>query len=369
MSRHVVAALAVTVSALAGCASPLERETPDTTPENPTAVLETHLVSDGIKGFLPFDGTTRSWTRADMHREDTTFKGTGTFSKYLVGTNDTSRIERLDRKVIWTLDAKDRTYTECPLKGCLGPVAERPQDKKPEPSPEKEKATECEMKVASSAFTVKPTGQKKAINGFDTDEYQVAWVVTLQDPKARKTVSTLAVELWTTPLTPALKEATAVEQAYAKALATEIIGIVAPPDQTQVVPAEAGRMIDAYLTQMLGTKEKSAFLKAGKELEKVKGYPVLTVLTWDMRGDACAEQQAAADADGSSARASIPTSAGDVLSSVTDYFVKKKTDETMKEAAGKPILSFKTEVKSHRVESVRDSKFAPPTGFRKVDRK
>jgi hypothetical protein len=128
-------------------------------------------------------------------------------------------------------------------------------------------------------------------------------------------------------------------------------------------------MIDTYLSQMLGTKEKSAFLKAGKELEKVKGYPVLTVLTWDMRGDACAEQQAAADADGSSARASIPTSAGDVLSSVTDYFVKKKTDETMKEAAGKPILSFTTEVKSHRVEGVRDSTFAPPAGFRKVDGK
>lgn len=368
MSRIVLLALAGT-AIVAGCASPLEKEVPDTTPENPTAVLETHIVSDGIKGFLPFDGTTRSWTRADMHREDTTFKGTGTFTKYLVGTNDSARIERLDRKVVWTLDPKEKTYIECPLKGCAGPVAERPRTKAAEPAPEKEKVPECAMQVASSTFTVKPTGKKQVINGFDTEQFQVSWLITLQDPKARRTVSTLSVDLWTTPLTPALREATAVEQAYAKALALEIVGIVAPPDQTQVVPAEAGRMIDAYLSQMLGTKEKSAFLKAGKELEKVKGYPVLTVLTWDMRGDACAEQQAAADADGSSARASIPTSAGDVLSSVTDYFVKKKTDETIKEAAGKPILSFTTEVRSHRLEGVRDSKFAPPAGFRKVDRK
>ena len=360
VSYAVPVAVAVAV-AVAGCSSmQMTKEEPDDSPTNPTAVLETHLVSDGFKGFAPFEGTSKSYTRADMQRSDTTFKGTGSVTRFLIGTNANARIERLDRKLVWTLDPKDKTYTECPLTGCTGPATEKPQEKKPEKA-EKPREPECKVKIANANFTVKPTGQKKSINGFDTEQYQAAWVITLQDPSARKTVSTLNVDLWTTPMTPPLKEALAVEQTYARALAGNLAGKMTNVDKTQLVPAQAAKIMDTYLSRLLSPADKAGFLSAGKQLEKIKGYPVLTQLTWNLQGNACADKEGDS---GSSGNSSSPKSSGDLLSSVTDIFAKKKTDETAKDIADKPIFSFSAEVKSHRIEPVHDGMFAPPKSYK-----
>ena len=359
MFRSLGSAL-VLVSLVAGC-STIEklREEPDTTPTNATAVMETHLVSDGIKGFFPFEGTTRTFTRADMHRDDSVVKGTGTVTRFLLGTNNISRIERLDKKLVYALNAKEKTYTECPLKGC-GSGAEKPVRKEPEEKKtEKPGESDCKVKIASATFTVKQTGQKKSVNSFDTEQYQAAWIVTMQDPTARKTVSTLNVDLWTTPVTPQLKEALAVEQAYARNLANNLVSVATSGHKTQVVPEEAAKVINAYIGRLLAPADRAAFLKAGKELEKIKGYPILTQLAWNLKGDACA----ASEPDKSPENSSAPSSAGDLLSSVTDYFAKKKTDETMKDIGDKPIFSFSSEVKSHKVEPVHDSVFLPPKNY------
>ncbi|HUK33155.1 MAG TPA: hypothetical protein VLV86_04530 [Vicinamibacterales bacterium] len=350
--------LAVLGLVLAGCSMMSKKdEWPDDTPTNATAVLETHLVSDGVKGFFPFDGTSKSYTRAAMRRDDSTLKGTGTITRFIVGTTETSRIERLDRKLVWTMDAKEKTYTECPLKGCSGPVAQpAPQEKKSEKQ-EKPHEPECKVKIANASFTVTPTGQKRSIDSFDTDEYRVAWVITLQDPTARKTVSTLNVDLWTTPMTSSLKEALAVEQTYARTLAAHVAGVTGGSDKTQVVPAEAAKMIEAYVSRMLSPADRAAFLSAGRQMEKIKGYPVLTELSWNMQGDACAEKE------GEGSAASGKSSSSDLLSSVTDFFAKKKADDTAKDLAAKPIFSFTSEVKSHKVEPVHDSVFSPPRGY------
>ena len=359
MFRSLGSAVAL-VSLVAGCSTMEKlREEPDTTPMNSTAVMETHLVSDGIKGFFPFEGTTKTSTRADKHRDDSVIKGTGTVTRFLIGTNNISRIERLDKKLVYTLDVKEKTYTECPLKGCGG-AAEKPARKEPEEKKaEKPSESDCKVKIAAATFTVKQTGQKKSINSFDTEQYQAVWVVTMQDPTARKTVSTLDVDLWTTPLTPQLKEALAVEQAYAKNFANALVSVATNGQKTQVVPEQAAKLINAYIGRLLTPADRAAFLKAGKELEKIKGYPILTQLAWNLKGDACV----ASESDKSADKSSTPSNSGDILSSVADYFAKKKTDETMKDIGDKPIFSFSSEVKSHKVEAVHDSVFSPPKNY------
>ena len=358
MFRSLGSAVAL-VSLVAGC-STMEKLEPDSTPTNATAVRETHLVSDGIKGFFPFEGTSKTYTRAEMHRDDAAIKGTGTVSKYLVGTHTQSRIERLDKKLVYSLDVKEKTYTECPLKGCGSGVAEKPAKKEPEEKKaEKPSESDCKVKIASATFTVKQTGQKKSINSFDTEQYQAAWIVTMQDPTARKTVSTLNVDLWTTPLTPQFKEALAVEQAYAKSLANALVSVATNGQKTQVVPEEAAKVINAYIGRLLTPADRAAFLKAGKELEKIKGYPILTQLAWNLNGDACA----APATDKGTEKSSTPSSSGDLLSSVTDFFARKKAEDTMKDIGDKPIFSFSSEVKSHKVEAVHDSVFVPPKNY------
>jgi len=364
---RAVPIFAFLLAALAGCSSVESlREAPDTSPQHPTALMETKVVNNGIKGLVPFEGTTKTWTRADMQRENTTLKGTGTLTRFIVGTTETARIERLDRKVVWTLFPKDKTYTECPLKGCTGPVAEKPVERKPEEPKKDDKPREpdCKLKIAASSFTVKPSGQKKAINGFDTEEYQVAWLITLADPTARKTLSTLSVNVWTTPLTPPLKEAIAVEQAYAKNFAANLANVVAGSPKTQVVPQDAQKLIEGYMARLMTPADRAAFLRAGKELDKIKGYPVLTELTWNLEGDACAAKEEAGSTDSPSGSSSAPTSVSGAVSSVASWFAKKKTDEKVQEIADAAILSFSTEVKSHQVLPVNDSAFQPPANFK-----
>jgi hypothetical protein len=317
-------------------------------------------VNHGLKGLFPFDTTTTTYTRAQMQREDDQTKGTGTFSKYIIGSTDEARIVRLDRKLVWTLDKKEKTYTECPLKGCGGAVAQQPKPaKKPEEQkPAEKSAPECRMKIAKASFTVKPTGQKRAINGFDTEQYQVLWLVTLQDPKKRESTSSLGVDVWTAAYTQPLKDAMAVEAAYAKSFAGALASVATGGQKTQVVPEEAAQIINGYLAQILTPADRAAFLRAGKELDKIKGYPVLTELAWNFGGEACAEEQKAGEEG-----ASTPTGKGDLLSSVTGFFAKKKTDEMAREMAGKPILSFSHEVRQHRVDGIHDSVFSPPRNF------
>lgn len=358
--------LALLTLAVTGCSSVEKlREEPDTTPQHPTAVMEVKVVNNGIKGLVPFEGTTRTWTRADMQRENETVKGTGTFTRFIVGTTEDAKIARLDRKLVWTLDPKAKTYTECPLKGCAVPVAEKAPEKKSEESAKpaaQSSEAQCKLKIASSTFSVKQSGEKKSINGFDTEQYQVAWLVTLTDPTARKTNSTLVVNVWTTPYTQPLKDAMAVEQAYAKTLAAHMLAIAAGNSQKKVVPEDAQKMIEGYMARYMTAADRAAFLKAGKELDKIKGYPVLTELTWNMLGDACAAKEEAKTAS-SSDSGSMPSSVSGAMSSVASWFTKKKTDEKAQEIAQAAILSFTVEVKSHKIDPVNDSMFSPPKNY------
>jgi hypothetical protein len=346
--------IAGVVAGIAGCATtPLPVQEPDNTPTHPTAVIETHVINEGIKGFFPYESTDRNYCRSNMNREDSVLKGTGTFTGFLIGTNNKALITRLDRNLVWTLNPDKHEYTECPVTGCRAPSKPVQAEQKSE-QPRQQHEPDCTMKIAKTSFTVKPTGQKQKINGFDTDEYKVAWLVTLQDNTARKTTSTLNVDVWTTPVTPALQQALDMEAAYARGY----LGKIAPSASDKILPAEVGKMIMGYLSSAMSPADRSAFLAVGREMGKIKGHPISTRIDWNMQGNACEPKEAA-----SGNRA--PTSASGVVSGITDMFTKKKTEE----AESRPILSFVVEVKSLKVEPVHDSMFAVPKGYKLVNQK
>lgn len=361
MLRNLLGAIMLSVG-IAGCATKPVNVV-DNTPLNRTAVIEQQVVSNGIKGFLPFESTERHYVRANMRRDESTFKGTGTFTGYLIGTKSETEITRIDRKLQWSLNTEKEEYTECPLKGCLKPSKHPPdkQDQAAKKPPEAQHESGCTMHVAHTSFTVKATGQKKSINGFDTDEYQAAWVVKLRDNSARNTTSTLNIDIWTTPMTAAMRDTLGVEESYARAF----YGAVADTSKQQIIPADAAKLISAYLASSLKPSDLKAFLEAGKQMEKIKGYPISTHLAWDMEGNACAPKETK-ETEAKSSSKSTPASAGDLVSSLTGMFAKKKTEETMKEAAGEPLLSFTFEVKKLKVEPIHDSVFTVPMNYRLV---
>jgi len=338
MRKLIFFAIAAGVAACSSMSSQKAAE-PDNSPTNPTAVFEIHVINGGILGYLPFESTEKRYVRANMRREDNSIKGSGTFgaiTSFFVG-HDNTNIERLDRNLRWTLNNSKKEYTECPVHGCPLPQGkERPEEeKKSEPKAKTESG--CTMRVVNTNFNVKPTGEKREINGFNSDQYQITWLVMLRDDTKRKTTSTLNIEMWTTPVTSSMREALGIEGTFDKAYAAS-----APRAQTaaakksEMLPPEVALMMLGYLSNGLRASDRDAFVKAGKQLEKIKGHPISTHIEWTMEGKACAPTEAATD----------------VASG----------------ASTEPILNFTVEVKSLKVEPEHDSLFSVPKDYKLVSK-
>ncbi|MGB8410653.1 MAG: hypothetical protein WCE58_12200 [Gallionella sp.] len=261
MLRNHLGAIVI-LAAAAGCATkPVNA--PDNTPLKPTAVIEHHIVNNGIMGMFPFESDERQYFRSNMRRDEATLKGTGTFSGFIVGTRYSTDIIRLDRNVRWTLNADKAEYTECPLKGCVKPAKPSPKQEQPaQQQPEAKHEPGCTVRIAHTSFTVKATGQKKPINGFDTSEYQVSWVVKLHDPHARVTTSTLNMDIWTTPMTGTMHDILDIEESFNRGYNSAI----AETGKQEMLPTEAAKLISTYMAGMLKHGDLKAFLDAGKQM-------------------------------------------------------------------------------------------------------
>lgn len=310
---------------LAGCSS-LGQKDPDPTPVSPTSVAETRMVSEGIEGFPTFESMTRTYTRANMQRSESTVSGAGTVARFPAGASANARIERLDRNVEWTLDAKNKRYRECPLQGCSAAIPRKPQGKQ---SAEENKSgdAECRLKIGTTTLEVERTGQKRSINGFDTEQYDVKWLVTFRDNASRKTTGALSIDLWTTPITPALEGAVALEKSYARAR-DAVLGMA--NDRSLLLPIEVSMMLNSHLSHYVSPTERSKLLAGAMKLDQVKGRPVLTNVTWRFAGQACA------------------------------------TEASMKEFADKPRFTFTSEVMTYKLASLHDSLFAPPRNYKRT---
>lgn len=360
-------AAAVTAAA-AGCAAPPPAV--DNTPENPTAVFETRVSSTGIAGMFPFETTEKRYVRADMSRQEHSTRGTGTFSGFLVtrlaGGAGETMIARLDRKLLWTVSERRKEYTECPIQGCPLPAgaekAEKPEKSAPAREEPRQKTEEgCVARIASSTFNVKPTGQKRDVNGFNADQYEGAWVVRLQDPKKRTTTSTVRFDIWTTLINAEMRKAMDTEAAFARTYLASVprpTMPILPPKagERPAMPPEMVSMMTHYLGSM-SPADRARFTSAVKELDKIKGRPVSTKIEWLLEGNACGaekeEQQAAAPQSG----------IGGMLSGAMGSLLKKEE----KPAGPQPLLSFTVEVKQMGVVPVRDSTFNVPAGYKKTN--
>jgi hypothetical protein len=356
MLRNLLVIIVISVG-IAGCATK-PADVSDNTPRHPTAVIEHHIVNNGIMGMFPFESDERQYFRSNMRRDEATLKGTGTFTGYIIGTHNSTDIIRLDRKVRWTLNADKAEYTECPLKGCVKaekvPKQAQPVQKQPEPKHE----PGCTMHIAHTSFRVKATGRKKSINGFDTSEYQVAWVVKLRDPQARVTTSTLNMDIWTTPMTGTMRDVLDTEESFNRRYNSAIAGA----GKQEMLPTDAAKLISTYMASMLKHGDLKAFLDAGKQMEKIKGRPISTHLDWGLAGNACQPKESKKKDD----KSSVPSTPGDLVSGLAGMFAQKKTEDAIKAGAGQPILSFTVDVKKLAIEPVHDGEFAVPKNYKLV---
>ncbi|HEX4984943.1 MAG TPA: hypothetical protein VFV71_02605 [Burkholderiales bacterium] len=315
---------AVLAAALLAAACAGTRRDPDPTPLNPTAALEVRTAGSGMQDIPAFEGTVLTYTRANMRRTESRHKGGGAVARP-ADIESGPRIERLDRKLVWTLDDKARRARQCPLKGCPVPAPKKNPGVRPADGAGKD-AT-CRLKTSNMVLIVEPTGKKRRLNGFDVTQYAVKWATTFHDNASRRSTGTVDLDIWTAETTGDLRDALAAEKAFEDAHG-KLGGADAEADYFALLPPAAAKMIASYLAPSVSPTDRAAFLAGPKKADKVPGVPILTTVRWNFSGEACAGN-------------ALPPS-----------------------EAGKPLFTLTSEVRVHRMEPRHDSLFAVPKDYK-----
>jgi hypothetical protein len=318
-----------------------------------TAVVSTSYSIDGA--MLPvMRGEQLVETRADMRRTDTLHAFDNRLLRTFAGDTRTADIVRLDRKLVWTLNPSKKTYTECPLAGCRAPEQPRPDKPQRPDRPSEPSEPSCPLTVKKNDLKATPTAERRKINNFDTQRYQVEWLMEMADPQGRVSSNRVLLELWTTPETGVVKEAQALDNQFKRRHAAAL----AEGDAAlgRYVPRDVMRAMGSLMGPM-GSSAKT-LAAWGREFSKVKGYPIVTTLSWSAQGNACG------DARGAGAGAGAGAPAG--LQAVMGGLFGGNKGAAPAGGGGGALLTYTHEVKSLDVRPVSDAWFAPAPDFNKV---
>jgi hypothetical protein len=196
-------------------------------------------------------------------------------------------------------------------------------------------------------FSVKNTGEKKTINGFDT--HQAIATVTVRE-KGKKLEESgglvLTSDMWLAPRNPALKEIADFDLKYAQKVYGSTLAGASAQDMAAAM---------AMYPQM-----KQAIARMNAEGGKVDGTPILTTVT--MEAVKSAEQMAEeAKAGNSSGGGGTPTSVGGLLGGIARRRAQNNNNDAPKDRA--TVLTTSVEVLK-MTTTVGAEEVAIPAGFK-----
>lgn len=211
--------------------------------------------------------------------------------------------------------------------------------------PDAEQAPEVEVDV-----NVKETGQRKAINGFDTKQY----VLTIALHEKGKTLEQsggllLVSDMWMTPTVAALKELTDFELRYLQQLqGPEAFG--ASIEQMQAVIAAHPQL-------------KEGLARMGEESRKLDGTAILTTVTAEVAKSA---EQLAAEKPSAPAEeeAPAPTNVSSLLGGLGRRMAQRKSEPQDAAPKSRVVLLSITHERLSIATQVSAADVAMPAGFR-----
>jgi hypothetical protein len=309
-------------------------------------------------GMGNMEGTTVTEYQGDKRNETGTMKFVGGIvGAFAGGPQNQAEITRLDKEVIWDLDHKAKAYTEKPLTAAEKPMkgVDVKSERSGEPPDQHYRITKSEVKVVK-------TGAEKTINTFPCKEYVITYDMVIEDSATKKTIEqVMTMDMWATPLTDALKAAQAAQTEFNQKLAKKT-GMELSPDEAQQLGM--GSLTAAYGLDSRATAEKMAEVSA--EMDKIEGYPIVTDLKWQMKGDSLAEAQPepAEEEEPSPSATGVP-SLGSMLGKALGNKIASKPTQS------EPGVLFTSyfELKSVTTSDIAADHFEVPAGYKKVQEK
>lgn len=266
----------------------------------------------------------------------------------------TGQIIDLAEEKIYDLDVKRKTYRvmtfaelrqrmeEAKAKAEKAAREEQAKQKaEPPPANRPEDSVEIDLDV-------KPTGQKRAINGFDTS--QVVVTVTVREKgKTLEQSGGLAIttDMWMAPRMPAMKELIDFEMQFAQKLYGPMIAGASPQDMASVMA----------IYPML----KPALEKMNAEQSKVEGTAILT--TVKVEAVKSAEQVAQEQKqEAESSKPNLTGGVGGLLGGLARRAAQKKVDGDGPQPRAMVMTTTSELLKI--ANAVSDADVAVPAGFK-----
>lgn len=235
-----------------------------------------------VTGITAHDSTTTDYIHGDKKREENTRKFTGA----VLGAWQHFRHEDKGALSVdiydvganrhYELDTSEKTYSEEPIYTPPQPREHRASEGGSGSDSEAQEK-DSDTRVTKNEFTVKATGKKKNINGFDTAEYLITWDLETENTKTgEKSKSLMTTDMWTASdrrLAKAHAEEAAYNEAYRKLMHE---------------PANADELRRfGFGTVSLNSANPREFFD---KLKTIKGYPVSTDVTWEVSGSGQKDQ-------------------------------------------------------------------------------
>jgi hypothetical protein len=275
-------------------------------------------------------------------------------NRKLTQTDNSGQIIDLAEEKVYEIDFKKKNYkvvTFADIRREFEEAQRKAQEeqRKAEAKEAKENKTaerDPNAKEVEVDFSVKNTGEKKTINGFDT--HQAIAIVTVRE-KGKKLEESgglvMTSDMWLAPRNPALKEIADFDLKYAQKVYGSTIAGASAQDMAAAM---------AMYPQM-----KQAIARMNAEGGKVDGTPILTTIT--MEAVKSAEQMAEEAKAGSSSGGGTPTSVGGLLGGIARRRAQNNNNDAPKDRA--TVLTTSVEVLK-MTTTVGADEVAIPAGFK-----
>lgn len=173
-----------------------------TAPAGADVKVQQKTVSEGLSGFGNSSSTSTLWIAGDKSRSEEDYTYTGRFKTFAGGgkPQQSVTITRVDRELIWTLDPKQKQYTELTFAEMRKRFEEGMKQLEEQPAPEEQpKASDYEFKLES-----RKTGAKETINGFACEQVIVTATGKPKDPEPGQENARLVMtmDVWQTKQVP-----------------------------------------------------------------------------------------------------------------------------------------------------------------------
>jgi hypothetical protein len=257
-------------------------------------------------------------------------------------SKDRASVIDLGKETITEIDFAKKTYsvmTFAEMKQAMENAMQRAQKQ-----PAGDSKVDADLKVSAKA-----TGQTKIVQGLEAKELVVTMAIEGTDKASGQSGSmTTDMDSWVAPV-PGYDEV----RAFHKKMGEKM-----------------GYLFGSGMSQMAMMRPDMAngFAQAGREMAKLDGMPVQTVLKMSgaATGDAATP---AADAPASASPSRMPTSLGGLAGALARRKAQQSSSQQAQQDSASPgsLIEMTTELTSFSSGPVDESKFEVPAGFKQVD--